>query len=480
MRVNQDCIFTYGELRFRMKQKLNKVMPLWSKLLVGAGATALLLFGIMPESKTQLVLADQPAVSVNWGTYEVNAPFLTPQWSVAVSNWNSSYSGMEAKAALVEDGRVIAIDSKGQLIALDAATGKQLWVKSIGWRPMLAYNQGTVYGAHSDGRISAVSADGKTKWTTSVKVEGAQSIEPFGDSVYVTANKKLYAFNVTTGALRWQIEEKGPEYSAGYGDLHMVDGVIIRSYLVQGALSSTQINAYEAMTGKQLWTRFRSQDPIAIRDGLLYSIQDTYNMGDYEMTDDGQIRESLYINAINAHSGAVKGTRVYSWTRKFDPTQSGQTGVTSGVPMLDGDKLYIFQGEKLAQYDFKQYKADAAPVKTWGQYMQDVYPFGKVYGERMLYRNYKTGVISAMKLVNGQVIGWQTDNPAVQTDIYGNGLFVGQSDGVFHAYNYATTKPVFSVKAGSRYFGQTLRTNGMIIIQSRGMLQAVKLPTALK
>ncbi|MBD3918994.1 PQQ-binding-like beta-propeller repeat protein [Paenibacillus sp. PR3] len=462
-----------------MKQKLNKVMPLWSKLLVGAGATALLLFGIMPESKTQLVLADQPAVSVNWETYEVHAPFLTPLWSVPVSNWNDSYSGMETKAALAEDGRVIAIDSKGQLFALDAATGKQLWIKGTGWQPLLTYNEGTVYGAHSDGRISAISADGKTNWISAVKVDKAQSIEPNGDTVYVTANMKLFAFNASTGALRWKIEEKGPEYSAGYGELHIVDGVVIRSYLVQGALSSTQINAYDAKTGKQLWTRFRSQDPIAIRDGLLYSIQDTYNMGNYDMTDDGQIRDSIIMNAINAHTGAVKGTRVYSWTRKFNPTQSAQDGV-SGMPMLDGDNLYIFQGEKLAQYDFKQYKANAAPVKTWGQYMQDVYPFGKVYGERMLYRNYKTGVISAMKLANGQVIGWQTDNPAVQTDIYDNGLFVGQSDGIFHAYNYSTTKPVFSVKANSRYFGQTLRTNGMIIIQSKGMLQAVKLPAALK
>lgn len=463
-----------------MKQKLNKVMPLWSQLLVGAGATALLLFGAMPESKTQFVLADQPAVSVNWGTYEVNAPFLTPQWSMAVTNWNASYSGLETKAALAEDGRVIAIDSKGQLIALDAATGKRLWAKGTGWRPLLTYNQKTVYAAHSDGRISAISADGKTKWTTSVKVQGAQSIEPLGDTIYVTANMKLYAFHAATGALRWQMEEKGTEYSAGYGGLHLVDGVIIRSYLVQGALSSTQLNAYDAKSGKQLWTRFRSQEPITIRDGLLYSVQDTYNMGDYETTEDGQIRESLYMNAINARTGVVKGTRVYSWTRKFDPTQSVQTGVSSGVPMLDGDKLYIFQGEKLAQYDFKPYKPGGAPVKTWGQYMQHVYPFGKVYGERMLYRNYQTGVISAMKLVNGQMIGWQTDNPAVQTDIYDNGLFVGQSDGIFRAYNYSTTNPVFAVKANSRYFGQTLRTNGMIIIQSKGMLQAVKLPAALK
>ncbi|PWW00740.1 outer membrane protein assembly factor BamB [Paenibacillus cellulosilyticus] len=462
-----------------MKQKTNMVMPRWSKILIGAGATALLLFGALPETNTNQVLADQPAVSVNWGTYEVNAPYLKPQWSFAVSNWNSSYSGMESKAALAEDGRVIAIDSKGQLIALDAATGKSLWVNGNSWRPMLTYNQGTVYGALNDGRVCAISGAGNLKWRTAVKVEGIQSIEPNGDTIYVTANMKLYAFNAATGALRWQTEEKGLEYSAGFGGLQLVDGVIIRTYIVQGALSSSQINAYDAKTGKQLWTRFKSQDPIAIRGGLLYSVQDSYNMGNYETTDDGQIRESLVMHAINARTGEVKGTRTYSWTSKFDPTQSVQVGI-NGAPILDGDKLYIFQGEKLAQYDFSQYKPNAAPVKTWGQYLKDVYPLYAVHGDRMLYRNYNTGALTAMKLANGQVIGWQVDNPVVQTDIYDNGLYVGQSDGVFHAYDYATTKPIFSVKASSRYFGPTLKTNDMIIVQSKGMLQAVKLPAAMK
>lgn len=462
-----------------MKQKLNKVMPRWSKIVIGAGATALLLFGWLPEYNTQHVLADQPAVSVNWGAYEIDAPFVKPQWSMAISNWNSAYNGMETHAAIAEDGRVIAIDNQGQLTAMDAVTGKRLWVYGKGWRPLLTYNEGIVYGTHSDGCITALTAAGKLKWTTSVKVEEAQSIEPIGDTVYVTANMKLYAFNASTGALRWQMEEKGPEYEAGFGGLHLVDGVIIRTYLVQGALSSTQVNAYDAKTGKQLWTRFKSQDPIAIRDGLLYSVQDSYNMGDYETTDDGQIRQSLVINAVNARTGAVKGVRTYSWTRKFDPTQSVQPGVNGG-PMLDGDKLYIFQGEKLAQYDFSQYKPNAEPVQTWGQYMKDVYPLYAVHGDRMLYRNYNTGALAAMKLANGQVIGWRTDNPAVQTDIYDNGLYIGQSDGVFHAYDYVSTKALFSVKANNRNFGPTLKTNGIIIVQSKGMLQAVKLPAALK
>jgi outer membrane protein assembly factor BamB len=462
-----------------MKQKSNMVMPRWSKFLIGAGATALLLFGALPDSNMNHVLADQPAVSVNWGTYEVDAPFVTPKWSIAIHNWSSLYNGIESNAALAEDGRVIAIDSNGQLIAIDASTGKRLWMNGNSWNPLLTYNQGTVYGARNDGRVTAITAAGKLKWTTPVKVEGAQTIEPIGDTIYVTAKMKLYAFNATTGALRWQTEEKGLEYVAGFGELQLADGVIIRTYLVQGALSSTQINAYDAKTGKQLWTRFKSQSPIAIRDGLLYSVQDSYNMGNYEMTDDGQIRESLVINTINARTGEVKGTRTYSWTRKFDPTQSFQAGVP-GVPMIDGDKLYIFQGEILAKYDFKQYKPNAAPVQTWGQYMKDVYPLYAVHGNRMLYRNYNTGGLTAMKLANGQVIGWRTDNPVVQTDIYDNGLYVGQSDGVFHAYDYATTKALFSVKASSRYFGPTLKTNDMIIVQSKGMLQAVKLPAALK
>jgi hypothetical protein len=85
-----------------------------------------------------------------------------------------------------------------------------------------------------------------------------------------------------------------------------------------------------------------------------------------------------------------------------------------------------------------------------------------------------------MKLSSGQFIHYDGDNPTVQADVFGKGVYVGQSDGVFHGYDLMSLKPVFAVNTGSRSFGPTLKSGGMIFIQSGNRLLGVKLPASLK
>ncbi len=87
-----------------------------------------------------------------------------------------------------------------------------------------------------------------------------------------------------------------------------------------------------------------------------------------------------------------------------------------------------------------------------------------------------------MKLVDGQEVQWGADNPVVRTEIYGNGVYIGQSDGVFHGYNLQTTAPAFTVNTGSRNYGPTLRSGSTLIIQAQdnGRLIAVQVPKALR
>lgn len=84
-----------------------------------------------------------------------------------------------------------------------------------------------------------------------------------------------------------------------------------------------------------------------------------------------------------------------------------------------------------------------------------------------------------MKTANGGFLRTAYGVKVVQTDLYGNGLYMGLSDGTLKAYDYTTLKPVFAVKTGAGNFEPTLKSGSMLYVRSGGKLLAVKLPANL-
>jgi hypothetical protein len=182
------------------------------------------------------------------------------------------------------------------------------------------------------------------------------------------------------------------------------------------------------------------------------------------------------IKAFNIKTGVVKEERVYTWTLSGQPPFA----IAGGSALLDGNDLYVFQDDKIVQYDFAKYVPDGKPVKKWYRPYSNAEVVGSIYKERMFFIDYATGELKGMKLANGQQIGWRGDNPAAQTDIFGNGVYIGQTDGLFHGFNLQTTAAAFTVNTGSRNYGPTLKTGEMIVIQTEGRLISVKIPKSLK
>ncbi|CAH1198674.1 PQQ-binding-like beta-propeller repeat protein [Paenibacillus sp. JJ-223] len=421
--------------------------------------------------------AEKADVSIShwYGYPQLQVPELKPVWEAKVDNYlkNEAYYGQQA---IAEDGKVFVFSGK-KLIALDAKTGKRLWAYGKGLTPIVAYGNGVVYGLTADHKPYAVDAKtGKAKWVSgsSTWIEArlrTEKLVPTADTLYMINGSTTFAFDNQTGKLRWKADEalaegNGTEY------LEIADGVVLRTFMVQGALTSVQLNAYDQKTGKKLWDEFGQGEALHIKNGLVYTA-DYYSsrLTDYESSPD----RAMKISAYNLKTGALKGTREYRWKMEGEPPYT----YGYGAVLASGDKLYMEQGNKVAEYPLDAFKEGEKPLRTFQRPYGEGWELLTVAQDRLIYKS-GDGELAGIKLANGQAVQWNGDAPISNVNVYGKGMYRAERNGTLLAINMLTNQPVFRVKTGADLHESTLKTNGMIIIQAEGRLLGVKLPASLK
>ncbi len=152
-------------------------------------------------------------------------------WKVPMGNGFSAISVVGNRAFCHA-----AIDEQESVVAMDAATGKQLWATALdreikdrqggdGPRSTPAIDGNKVYVFGTFLKLSCLNAaDGKVVWQHDLKAEfdgkeigwgHAASPVIEGDLVYVCAGgegQSLLAFNKNTGAVAWKGEDDGPTH----------------------------------------------------------------------------------------------------------------------------------------------------------------------------------------------------------------------------------------------------------------------------
>ncbi|MCJ8011950.1 PQQ-binding-like beta-propeller repeat protein [Paenibacillus sp. KQZ6P-2] len=433
---------------------------------IRAGAVSALAAAILcGSSSIPITHADSPAVSYgSFSGQRINAPLIKPQWTAAVDP--------NSNATVSDNGLVLSFSGK-KLVALNLATGKPSFTYGSNLKPSVQYVNGTAYGISEDGRVYAVNVKtGKAIWQTTAGISDADAPVVIGDTVYVSKKNALIALEATTGKQRWKAVNQA-EY--GVNISMEEDGVVFVSYLVSGAYTYSQLDAIDKKTGKELWKASLYEAPIAVRDGLVYSKKE---QSMFEALNNPEPdTPNLTFSVLDAKTGKEMGQRVYSWTRSNTPSHG-----VSGSTLLSGNDFYLTTENAIQKYDFSHYEKDGKPLQKWAIPYNSGRLIGSVHAGRIYFSHYDTKTLTGMKLADGQEVSWGPDNPPVQTDIYGNGVYIGQSDGVFHGYNLQTTAPAFTVNTGSRNYGPTLRSGNTLIIQAKdtGKLIAVPVPKALQ
>ena len=177
--------------------------------------------------------------------------------SDGVQEWNYDFGGELRQPPVLADGRLLAVSSRNQLGAFDAATGKWLWQynrefpvnMTVYGHSGVAVKNGTAYVGFSDGFVCGVNtSDGLVKWARPLTLKGQgfsdsdTTPEIIGDKVYAASFEDgVYAMRADTGEVVWQLNFPGVTRLAAHDP-----------YLF-AASTNGELWAIDADTGLAVW-----------------------------------------------------------------------------------------------------------------------------------------------------------------------------------------------------------------------------------
>lgn len=345
-------------------------MPFRSKnILLTAAFTALVLSGcsafkdekVKPLAGNRVDITIQPTLlqanpAAVSDKFEIPAPADMADWSQRGGNaahlpghvalpesvkraWTYKLGGGDGRGEallsppVVNAGRLFAVNTEGEITALDAKSGKRLWEVQL---PFIKKTEAKVTGGIAvlgnllfattgDGQVFALTAStGKQAWKVDlgVPLRAAPTVE--GERVFVTSHdNRLFALNALDGALIWT--HSGMDESLGFlasPAPAAANGAVAVPY------SSGEIYVLRASDGRYIWhdtlsSSFSGQDPEStvtaiaappvIADGLLYVVGLNGGLSAYGLAN-GQ--RFWRIDILTSQMPIIAGMQIFILTEK--------------------------------------------------------------------------------------------------------------------------------------------------------------------
>ena len=279
-----------------------------------------------PEANTEWAQAGGSA-SKSYGHLALSAT-PTRVWTANIAG--SSNERKLAAAPVVGGGLLFAFDTEGTVHALDAATGTRRWSQSLGQKGGgssifgggVSYADNRVFVTTGLGEVAALDAQtGAQVWR--VKPAGPLRGSPTlaFNAVYVmTLDNQIVALNADDGSIVWQ--EAG---SAGQSGVFGVAAPAAAQGTVVAGYSSGELIAYRYENGRNLWDDALARtsistsvgtltdidaDPI-IQDGRVYALGQGGRMAAYELVTGQRVWE---LNLAGISTPAVGGDWIFTLT----------------------------------------------------------------------------------------------------------------------------------------------------------------------
>jgi outer membrane protein assembly factor BamB len=294
-----------------------------------------------PELADAEILLPPPATNPDWpqtGGYANHAMHhlevgesLTTIWRVDTGSGADDEERIAA-TPIVADGRIFVMDAETQVSAFDAGNGDALW--SVELTPDdeddghigggLAFEGGAVFAATGFAEVIALeAATGAEIWRR--KVDGPMRSAPTarGGRVFViTLDNKLYALNAGNGETLWTYSGIAETATLLGGASPAVDaGIVVAPF------SSGELIALRAESGREIWaeslTSFRRTDVVSTLS----------HIRGRPIIDRGRVY------AVS-HGGLMAAIDLTSGQRIWDKEIGGQES-----PWIGGDYLFVLTNE---------------------------------------------------------------------------------------------------------------------------------------
>jgi outer membrane protein assembly factor BamB len=229
--------------------KARDVRVLWS---TSVGTAERFAFSPAVDGQSVYAAAREGAV------YRIDGATGQTRWRVALQLRLSAAVGAGA-------GMVVVVSEEGEVVALDAETGKVRWRARASTEVLAppAIGEGLVLVRTLDNRLFAFeAADGKRRWVyqrapVSLLVRAPAGAVIAGELAYAGfPGGKLAAIALSNGVLRWEATVSVPK---GATELERVSDVIGDPVLIGREVCAAayrgRVGCYDALTGRQLWSR---------------------------------------------------------------------------------------------------------------------------------------------------------------------------------------------------------------------------------
>jgi len=335
------------------------IAPLWL-MLAAAGSSAQAQTTSSPADWTQFHRDNMQ----RWNPYETvlgvnNVGNLVLKWSGP--GYNPTY---EYSSPAVENG-VVYYSSAGELFALNASTGAQVWLSPFlsGGIASPAVENGVLFNSDY-GRVYAYDlSNGTLLWSYYMGSAGVMLYSPTVVNGVVYAcmtsnlNGTLVALNASTGAKLWSFDFGG----TAFGELFAGSSPAVANGVVYFGGSDGNVYALNATTGALVWTYVTgggNENPVngspAVANGVVYIARNDGHTYALNAATGGKLWEqdelggsvnsaaavangvvyttdAGHINALNASTGAL----IWSHTADSSPWYSSPA-VANGVVYFGG------------------------------------------------------------------------------------------------------------------------------------------------
>jgi outer membrane protein assembly factor BamB len=226
--------------------------------------------------------------------------------------WTYDAGGEIAAAPSLAEGRLLALNARNQLVALDALTGKWIWQYSrdfpvgltIAGHSGITVKNGRAYVGFSDGFVVAVGLeDGLLVWSRPITLASQGFAD--ADATPVLAGGRLYAasvhdgvhaINANTGEVIWQLRIP-----------NVLRIAASRGYVY--AVSTTKLTALDADSGKTVWTF--AYPPAIVSTPVVYRGYVTFGARPHGLyvldAQKGQLVQHFYPGGVSSEIAHEKG-----------------------------------------------------------------------------------------------------------------------------------------------------------------------------